>query len=390
MVQQMVQQSLAASGLGMGPSAQRLIANYGDLGALRPYAGADGRAYVTVQARDPYGTPVWQDKDRGFVVNARPDIADLLGSEPRLVPYLQEYVTNAPALLRREDWLMIDRAVIFAAKQRLRLWNEIYGRNPYNIPNGFAVTAIQHGIATGDNDAIISMDPVRKSQRARPILDTVIIPLPTIHSDGNFTAREIAVSRNSGMPLDTTPISLSARKVAEVVEALCVGTTTYAYAGGNIQGITNFTQRASGAVTAPTGSNGGTTISELVGMMKALQDKFYYGPYIVFYSNNWNNYLDLDYNTTYPTGETVRARILRIDGISGLMNLDYLPTTKYKLVMVQMTEDVIQGVQGMPFTTVQWEEQGGYEQCFKVVTISLPRLRYDYNGNTGVYDGTSP
>jgi hypothetical protein len=349
-------------GRGGGPMV-RYMEETGDPGYLRPWRGRDGNTYVTVNSGQV-------DKD-GNPIDAT----------------LQVH-TNAPALLRREDWLMIDRAVEFAAKQRLRLWGDVYGANPFNIPNGFGTTAIQHAVASGDADAVISMDPIRRSERTRPILDTVTIPLPCIHSDGNFSSRVVATSRNSGMPLDTTPIELAVRRVSEEVEKLTVGTSTYAYGGNSIYGLTNFPQRITTVLTAPNGTNGAAVIANIVGMLKALQDKFYYGPYMIYYSNNWNNYLDLDYNTTYPTGETLRQRIMRIDGVAGMRNIDYLPTANYHLIAVQMTSDVIQGVQGMAMTTVQWEEQGGFELCFKVLCIMIPRLKYDYNSNTGINHGS--
>ena len=47
------------------------------------------------------------------------------------------------------------------------------------------------------------------------------------------------------------------------------------------------------------------------------------------------------------------------------------------------------GEGGMDITTLQWEERGGLELCFKVMAIKVPRLRSDYNSRTGILHGTT-
>jgi hypothetical protein len=182
----------ATMGLGFkGPSARALI-KYRDLGVLRPWEHDDGQCYVTVTDRDSKGNPI--------LVNGKPTRRNM--------------VANADSLFRREDWLLIDRDVRLAERSVLRVWNYFAGRVPFNIPNGFAKIAIQHAIADGRADAILSMSPIRRSERARPFLRTVQIPLPVAHSDFSFDSREIAASRDSGLPLDT----VQASQIEEVID----------------------------------------------------------------------------------------------------------------------------------------------------------------------------
>lgn len=351
--------------LGNGSALQRLIEADMDPAVLRPWRAKNGRSYITVNTGE-------YDKDDK--------------------PIMRNIMVNTPALLRREDWLMVDRAVMWQAKQILRLWNDIYAANPVNIPNGMGEIAIQHTVADGDADAILSMDPVRKSERRRPTLDNVQIPLPVVHSDGSFTAREIAVSRKSGMQLDTQGIRLSVRKCGEVIESLCLGVTgtSYTYQGvGTIYGLTNFPQRFTKSMTLPTagGWTPKTFITEILDMIKTLKDNLFYGPYVLYLSNAWVPYFENDYSITYA-GDTLRLRVEKIADISGVRTLEFFGTTAYKAVLVQMTADVIEAIQGMPLTTVQWEEQGGMEAMFKVLGIQLPRVRANFNGKTGIVDGT--
>lgn len=367
------------NGLGNDRAAGRLLNSGMDPSVLRPWAETNrqgqltGNTYITVQNRRPDGSAVLNDKGHPT--------------------YRNELVRNSPAYLRREDWLRIDERVNFAAKQRLRFWGDIYGTNPYNIPNGMGTIAVQHAVAVGDASATISMDPIRQGERSRPTLDIAQLPLPVTHSDGSFTMREIAVSRNSGMPLDTTNIELAARKVGEETEKMSLGlSASYTYAGGTIYGATNFPQRYTKVMTLPTagGWTGATLVAEILDMMQTLRLGFYFGPYVAYYSNAWEPYFGADYGVYYA--KALRSRLGELSpgdgsGISAWRNLDYL--TGFQILLVQMTPDVIQGMSGMNVTTVQWEEEGGFEWRYKVLCIHVPRIRADGNGHTGIIHGTA-
>ncbi len=387
----MEQFAVDLSSLGSGPALTRLVDNNMDTGALRPWAEVDrynrrtGRSFITVQKRHPDGTAVVQavvDRNTG-----RPVVNNM--GQPVYSPvYTNKLVINAPTTLRREDWLRIDSAVAWAAKNRLRAWSEIYGSNPLNIANGMGTPLLQHAVAVGAATATTSMDGIRKGERSRPTVDTALTPLPITHSDGCFSIREIAVSRNGNLPLDTTNATLAGRAIGELIEQYAVGTSTFAYGGGNIYGLTNHPSRSTKTLTAPTSSNQSTTITEVLDMLNTLRTNFYFGPYVAFYSNNWDQYFDADYSTAYP-GVTLRSRLASIPSIQRWQQLDYLGTSKYVIVIAQMTPDVIQGINGMDLNTVQWEEPGGFEWAFKVLCIYVPRVRSDGNAKVGIIHGSN-
>lgn len=375
------------NGLGMGNSLQRLLNNRMDPGVLRPWAELDrygnptGRNFITKLSRNPDGSIRYKRDDKGNLVTNEAN------GQP--VPIRENLLTNATATLPQEAWLRIDEAVTMAARNRLRLAGDLAGAVPYNIPDGMGTLAIQHATASGEATATISMDPIRRGERARPTMDTTIIPLPVIHADGEFTAREIAVSSNSGLRLDTTGIEMAAIAVAETVEQLYLGTaSSYSFAGGTIYGLTNFPFRSTKVLTAPTagGWDGNVLLVELLDMIKTLQDDRYYGPYVAYFSNGWNPYLADDYSANYAG--SIRTRIM--DGtpeIGAWRNLDFL--TGYQIVLVQIDRRVVEAINGMGLTTVQWEEEGGMLAKFKVMTINIPRVKSDANGATGIVHGAA-
>jgi hypothetical protein len=364
------------NGLGSGSSLQRLLDSGMNPAVLRPWREIDkrtgqptGRNWITVNRMNADGTPMLNKE----------------GKQLR-----QNIITNAPATLRLQDWMRIDYDVRMAAKPVLNFWNLLQERVPYEVPNGMATIAIQHAVATGDASSTISMDPIRKGERSRPTLDTALIPLPVIHSDGSFSAREIAVSRGyngqGALPLDTTSFVLGARKNAENLEQLALGvSSSYSYAGGTVYGVGNHPSRSTKALTLPTA--GGwtplTLLTELLAAVQTLKDHFYYGPYVAIYSPAWNPVFAKDWSTYYS--QSVRQRLAEgLPEISEWVQSQWL--TGYRIILIQLTPDVVQAVQGMAPTTVQWEEQGGFEQCFKQLMIRIPRVRADANGFTGIND----
>jgi len=298
---------------------------------------------------------------------------------------------NATATLRKEEWKVLDDAIVIAAKERLRVVADLRGRGlTYNIPNGMGKTVLETESMSDITRATISMDPARESEGDRPEFDLTSLPLPVIHKDFYFNARQVATSRNSGAGIDTTTAQLAARRVAEEAEKLTLGVLpAFGYGGGTIYGLTNFPSRVtSTSLTAPTetGWTPQTTIQELLAMRQASEDNHHYGPWSLYTSPAWDQYLDDDYSTL--KGDiTLRQRVTAINGIGAVTTLDYL--TGFQMILVQMTSDVIRMVIGMDVTTVQWETHGGMRLNFKVMAIMVPQLRADFNGQTGIIHGNA-
>jgi hypothetical protein len=181
---------------GFGDAADKLMAANFDVGVLRPWIGRDGRSYITRMVRNQAGiyTP-------------------------------KVYVTNAPATLTKDAWIAFDTAIVRAVRDRLRVFADIRGSGlVFNLPNGMAHTILQYQTMGDITPATVSMDPVRRSEGDRPHFDLGNLPLPVVHKDFDFSAREIMVSRNGNLPLDTTMAELAARKVAEEIERMTAGT----------------------------------------------------------------------------------------------------------------------------------------------------------------------
>lgn len=353
------------AGLGAGQPhgsvATRFVENGGDPSVFRPFIGRDGRPYV-VQNR--------------------------LNRETGQIQPTPVLAVNADATLRHEEWLQIDQAVLKVARERLRAVEDLRSRGlTYNIPNGMGKTVLLSEKQSDTNDAIISMDGIHEGENDRPVYDTDYLPLPIIHKDFHFSSRQLLASRNGNTPLDTSMIEQATRKVAETAEKLLIGRTTYAtYGGGTIAGYINYASALTQTLTTPVGASsaGETLLDEVLAMRQSAYNAYFYGPFIMYNSPSWDQYLDNDFKA--ESDRSVRERIRMVEGISDVRTLDYLQN--YDILLVQMTSDVVREVIGMDIQALQWESKGGLQVNFKVMAIMVPQLRADYNGNTGIVYGS--
>lgn len=347
------------NGQGIGDVASQLMAAGGDPNALRPWVGNDNRSYIAVNQGGKY---------------------------------VAQPLTNATATLRKDDWKLLDRAIVKAAKPRLKAVADLRSMGlTFNIPNGMAKTVLETETVGDINPARISMDGLVQSQSDRPLFELTNLPLPIIHKDFDFSLRHILTSRNGGSPIDTTMAELAGRQVAEAAEKLLIGTYgSFAFGGGTIYGYTNFPSRMTKTMTAPTASGWtpATCVTEVLAMRAQCAAAYHYGPYMLYTSSAWDTYLDTDYSAA-KGNNTLRQRIEAINNISGVKTLDYLNTSNaFVMVLVQLTPDVVREVIGMDITTVQWESKGGMQLNFKVMAILVPQLRSDQNSNTGIVHAT--
>lgn len=354
---------LLFNGQAFGDVASKMMACDFNTDCLRPFLGRDDRG-----------------NDRGTFINVNENgktKAQLIG--------------NVTATLRKDEWKTIDLAIIKVVKPRLKAVGDLRAAGlTYTIANGMGKTVLETETVSDIGPASVSMDGMRENQNDRPAYELTNLPLPIIHKDFSFSARQIATSRNTGSSIDTTSAELAGRRVAEEAEKLLLGNSTvadqYSFGGGIIYGYTDFPNRLSYDTMAPSHANwnGARFLLDLLGMRQALYNKHYYGPFMVYISPTWDQYIDDDFKAA--SDKSIRNRAKEINGILDIKTLDYL--TGNQMLMVQMTTDVVREVIGMDIVTLKWETLGGLLLNFKVMAILVPQLRCDQEDNCGLCHGS--
>ncbi len=380
------------NGEGHGAVAQQLGACRYDTGLLRPYFNRKGEKCATINT----GRFEWDEK-AGI---EKPVHEEFTINELRNMG-IDSPVFNATAL-RKDAWLKMDLAILRAARQRLKAWGDLAAANTMGGFDGMSKMILEHQTMSDPGEAIVDMDGITEGRADSPLFEIEALPLPITHQSFHFSARNLAVARSSGTPLDTAMGEAAARRVAEKIEQTTIGVIAgESYGDANIYGrdsgapakvygYTNFPDRITKTdmTTPAAGTTGPTVHSSWLALRDLLYVDRFYGPFMAYVSADYDQFLDSLLTTAEPSAGTLRSLLLKIDGIRGIRRLDFLTDT-FTVIFVQMTSDVARAINGMDITTVQWESKGGMQINFKVMAIHVPQLRADYNGRCGIAVGTT-
>ena len=399
---------------GLGLEMDDLGPNFGNL--RRPYYNRRGQRVVTINT----GKMVLNNKKGAYEPERKEVLVSNLMNQGIYSP------TFNATTLTKEAWIKLDDAILRAARLRLRAWADLAAANSYGGFDGMSVETLEHQTMSDPGEAIVDMDALTEGRADTPLFKLQGIPLPITHSDFYFPLRKLNQSRKNGTPLDTTMGEAAGRRVAEMIEKTLIGTVTgyrgdagpyasgYGYGTGGqnpdgnsaagtrynqVYGYLNYPDRLTyTSLTAPTavGWTPQATLNNVITMRQMLVNGRFYGPYMLYHSTDWDTYLDGDYYAMTTSGavaptQTLRERLMKVGDITDVRRLDFLPasTNPFTMVMVQMTPDVAQAINGMDITTVQWESVGGMRLNFKVMAIQVARLRSDFNGRCGICEGTT-
>lgn len=290
--------------------------------------------------------------------------------------------------LRKEEWVQYDEAVVDVARARMPLVARLMEKGlSYNLTNALGTTILQWEQISDMTDAEMTMSGLADSQRDRASFNLVGLPLPITHKDFSINIRALEASRRTGETLDTTQARMATRVVAEKIEKTLVQGVTMPLGGNSIYGFTNHPSRNTGALTSNWADSVNTTGEEIVNdvlrMMAALVADNMYGPYDLVVPPDYFVRLADDYKA--GSDRTILERILAIPGIESVLPSAYLTGgASGKVVMYQTSSDVVDMVDGIQPTMVQWDSHGGLQMNFKVMAIMVPRLKADMVGQSGI------
>jgi len=382
-----------------------------DHGYLRPYINErDGKPYVIVNQ----GGHTLEKGER--VPIKRPKrVIDVL-NQGIVHPVLLS--ANATAL-RKEAWIQLDRTVQLAYRARLKAWNDLVGMSSVGGFNAMAHTTYEYEVMSDPGEALVDMDGLGEGRGDKPLFNLRSIPLPITHSSWWTSARQLTISRNTDKPLDMAMPEACSRRIGECVEKTLIGVsggfsglafggqtsgvtqhdtsagldTLAALGASTVYGYTTFPHRLTKTnFTAPTA--GGwvpdTTRNELLTALSHMYDNFIYGPFRLYYSTDWSQYMERVYSVSggNNVGETLRSMILKTEGITSCERLDYLTST-FTLILVSTGEPSASAINGQDITTLQWDAKGGMQINYRHYVIQVPLFRSDFNRRCGILHGTT-
>jgi hypothetical protein len=374
-----------------GPFGDSLARVGFDEGALRPFiCPTTGKKVCSMRT----GKTVMVKNEKSGEVEEVPERKSILVSDlvnEGVVPQ----IFNASAL-PYQTWQKIDRAVIRASRDRLRAAADLAAANTFGGFDGMAVTGLVRDTMTDAGSATVDMEGVQPAVNDAPQFTPDVLPLPITYSGFYVSARQLAQSRNSGVPLDTTMAEMAGRRVAETIEQMTIGVTDYStntvigpaaeFTNRGIYGyITHPDNIDYPSLTAVASATAANVKDNVLAMRNAAFAQKVYGPFILYYNSSYDTLMQDDYWVYVTSGgsapsKTIRTRLMEIEGITDIRRLDFLGTTQ-RLLLVSF-DATFRMVMGMPLTTVQWSEQGNNKLMFRVMTIQVPDLRSQFVGTS--------
>jgi len=285
--------------------------------------------------------------------------------------------------LRKEEWKQFDDVVIDVARKRLVAVGDLMSAGlTQGINNPLGTTILEWEQASDFTAANVSMDGVTPGEEDRMEFTLQSLPLPIIHKEFRINIRALSASRERGQPLDTTQAALATRLVVEKIEEMLFLGSTVVVGGAGIEGYTTATNRNTGSQSAAwdTAATGEQMLDDIIAMIAALQGDNYYGPYGVYTTlAAYNRMLD-DFKTN--SDKSILSRLLETPDVSFIRpTKDVVADTT---LMVNLSSDVVDIVDAMQPTMVQWESNGGMTQHFKVMAIMIPRMKSDAENQSGI------
>jgi hypothetical protein len=312
--------------------------------------------------------------------------------------------TLAP--LQDKAQVAIDNAVVEVGLQRLTFAADIIAAGlTYPLSDPLSIAQLEWNSINKIGAAQRTMSPSARGENKLPIVTPNRLPIYLTTDQFELDIRTLKMSARVGTPLDTAIVKQCTRAVNEAIEDAAInGATTLdgqdlKVGGYSAPGLLNAPNAETQNLTAAAWTTtpvGATVFNEVMAMIKKLQDNKKYGPYRLYVGTQIGNALDSDYNSGSANPITIRARLLQIESLQAIRVADLLPAGNgaspsigNKVALVQMTSDVIDMVVGQPPTIIPWTSLDGFTIHNLVMAIMIPRVRSDYNGDSGICIGTT-
>jgi len=291
---------------------------------------------------------------------------------------------RANAFLSREEWEVLDGAIIARAQQRFQIVSDLQAAG-LTSNTTLAEQMSKWKVASERVAADVSMDFETKGTEDRIEYKHYFAPLPIISAEFSVGRRELLSSRTLGADMDTVNATEAGRAVAEMLEVITIdGDSGIVVDGNQLYGLQNLSARYT---TTAAGDFG--TLSNVYETFRAtlstMAGRRYYGPFRVYIANA--QYFEMLKHYSDGSSEMALDRVLKLPQIMSIEPNDLVDDGEF--LMVQMTPDVIDLRVGLDMETRRWEAPDGSRLYYKVMMAAVPRIKTDYAGYAGVAHITS-
>lgn len=295
--------------------------------------------------------------------------------------------------LSKDEWVDFDETVIAAYLDTLDVVPAFTSRGlTRNLSNPFGTIVSEWETVGEMTGAQINIRAGTPPENDLPEMATVGVPVPVISKGFALDERHLEASRMRGDGLDVTAADAATRVVSEAMDNL----TMSGWAGGTfgsytLYGLTTHPSINTGSIagdwsTYPT-VTGEAMVLDVNEAVALLHNDNVGPPYVLFVPFTWDTALNNDYlvgtsaQGLASPGGTIRQRLMQINGIAAIVPTRTLTAG---IVLVSMMRNVVDLAMGFEPRLVQWNDQGGLTNYFRVMSIMAPRVKADASGRSGI------
>jgi len=288
--------------------------------------------------------------------------------------------------LRRDVWEKLDDTLLEVARPRLTGIADLIDNNLADDSFGIGDMVSTYEKVSEMTEASVSMDGATPAQKDILTFSEASVPIPVFRKDFQLNQRQIVASQKRGSGL--TPISQkkATESVADRMEDMVFnGVANLSVEGNQIYGYTNFPQRNTFSILTPWGGGSSDPLGDVEAMLQKARDDNFYGPFILYVSDdNWT-FIDGDYSTVKGS-KTFLERFLAYSGIVEVRSSKNLPDGN--LVLVQMDREVVDLAVAQTIVNFEQPQKDRMIHDFTVMSLMAVRLKADEKGQCGIVHAT--
>lgn len=284
---------------------------------------------------------------------------------------------------------VIDQAVVNVGLERLTVFADVLAEGlTYPLSDPLSVMEIQWESISRTGGAQRTMNPSARGENQLPARSINRIPIYLTTDDFSIGIRTLKMTQRIGAPLDVSLVEQATRRVNEALEDALINGAGLQVEGYTTPGLLDapdintdtFGTNGTWTTAAKTGENILDDVFSMVDMLVA--DKKY-GPYNLYVPTAFTNKLNSDFKANGSLTILQRLQGLTFGGRPlKITPADMMPANTG--LMIQMTSDVVDIITGQSPTVVPWTSADGFTLFWMVMAIMVPRVRSDYEGNSGI------
>lgn len=301
---------------------------------------------------------------------------------------LTERPININATLRKEEWVVLDTALIEAARERLVIIDDLRAAGLTWNAGGLGTIIAEWESVSEMTDAEATMDGESTADKDRIEFDLQGVPIPVIQKPYRIGTRVLEASRTRGAALDVASAQEAGRSVARTSEKMVFyGLPNIRSDGRQLYGLLTHPDRAT--ISLSDWSDDATTpeqiyddVLAMIQLMETNEREF--GPFNLYVPASVSFQFRRDYRDM--DSRTLEQRIMATNKIGAIRTSDVLGADD--VAMVAMNSSTIDLAVASDITTVQWQSGSGWTNYFQAFAAWAPRIKRRYDGQVGYLHGT--